>query len=58
MCKEIQKIYDGQNGLSYVKNGDYYVPELKLPEENRCIGKYGRMHREFWKIAIRYCLMI
>ena len=47
MCKEIQKIYDEQNGIRYVKNGDYYVSELELPEENRSIGKYGRMHREY-----------
>lgn len=47
MCKEKCRIYDEENGLSYVKNGDYYVPELKLPEENRSIGKYGRMHWEY-----------
>ena len=27
--------------------GDYYIPDLKLPEERRPIGKYGRMHREY-----------
>ena len=27
--------------------GDYYIPDLKLPEEHRPIGKYGRMHREY-----------
>ena len=47
MCKEKCRIYDEENGLSYVKNGDYYIPELKLPEENRSIGKYGRIHREY-----------
>ncbi len=26
---------------------DYYVPDLKLPEEEHLIGKYGRMHREY-----------
>ena len=25
----------------------YYIPDLKLPEEERPIGKYGRMHREY-----------
>ena len=24
-----------------------YIPNLKLPEEHRPIGKYGRMHREY-----------
>lgn len=35
------------NGIEYVRVGDYYIPDLKLPKENRPIGKYGRMHREY-----------
>ena len=27
--------------------GDYFIPDLKLPQENRSIGKYGRMHRDY-----------
>lgn len=27
--------------------GDYYILDLKLLEEERPIGKYGRMHREY-----------
>ena len=38
-----------ENGIDYVLVGDYYIPDLKLPEENRPIGKYGRMHREYVK---------
>ena len=34
-------------GIDYVLVGDYYIPDLKLPEEERPIGKYGRMHREY-----------
>ena len=33
--------------LGYLKMGDYFVPDLKLPQENRSIGKYGRMHRDY-----------
>ena len=33
--------------ITYVRSGDYYIPNLKLPEENRPIGRWGRMHREF-----------
>lgn len=29
--------------------GDYYIPDLKLPQETHPIGKYGRMHREYLK---------
>ena len=35
-----------ENGIDYILVGDYYIPDLKLPEEHRPIGKYGRMHRE------------
>ena len=33
--------------IEYIRCGDYYIPNLKLPEEDRPIGKWGRMHREF-----------
>ena len=36
-----------ENGINYILVGDYYIPDLKLPEEHRPIGKYGRMHREY-----------
>ena len=35
-----------QNGIDYILVGDYYIPDLKLPEEHRPIGKYGRMHSD------------
>ena len=35
--------------IEYIKSGDYYIPNLKLPEEKRSIGKWGRMHREYLK---------
>ena len=36
-----------ENGIDYVLAGDYYIPELKLQEEKRIIGHYGRLHREY-----------
>ena len=33
--------------IAYIKCGDYYIPDLTLPEEPRPIGKWGRMHREY-----------
>lgn len=36
-----------ENGIDYILVGDYYIPDLKLPEERRPIGKWGRMHREY-----------
>ena len=38
-----------ENGIEYVRNGDYYIPNLKAPEGTYNIGKYGRMHGKFIK---------
>ena len=42
------RIHDEANGLDYVLAGDYYIPVIKLPEDDdRPIGKWGRMHRAY-----------
>lgn len=33
--------------IHYIRAGDYFIPDLTLPEETRPIGKWGRMHREY-----------
>ena len=33
--------------LEYIRSGDYYIPNLTIQKEERSIGKWGRMHREF-----------
>lgn len=38
-----------ENGIDYTLSGDCYLPELKLPEETRPIGRWGRLHREYLK---------
>ena len=38
-----------ENGIDYILAGDYYIPDLKLPEENRPIGYFGRLHRDYLK---------
>ena len=40
-----------ENGIDYVLAGDYYIPEMTLPEEKRTIGHYGRLHREYLRQA-------
>ena len=35
--------------LNYIRCGDYYIPNIHLPEENRPIGRWGRMHRDYIK---------
>ena len=33
--------------IDYTLAGDYYIPNLELPQESRPIGKWGRMHRRY-----------
>lgn len=42
-----KRIHDDSNGLDYVLIGDYYIPDLQLPEEKCPIGRWGRMHKEY-----------
>ncbi len=43
-------IYDENNGLWYELQGDYYIPCLKLPEqETKEIGVWGMRHLEYLK---------
>ena len=35
--------------LNYIHYGDYYIPDIRLPEEKRPIGCWGRMHRDYIK---------
>ena len=43
-------IYDEKNGLWYELQGDYYIPYLKLPEEEQQpIGVWGQRHLRYIK---------
>ena len=50
------RIHDKSNGLDYVLVGDYYVPDLKLPEEHRPIGMWGRLHRTSGRQKTTMCV--
>ena len=43
------RIHDSRNGLDYVLTDHYYLPALRLPEDKRPIGRWGRLHREYLK---------
>ena len=43
------RIHDDGNGIDYVLAEDYYIPDLKLPEESRSIGRWGRMCQTYMK---------
>ena len=47
--------------INYIRMGDYYIPDLTLPEEPRPMGKWGRMHRDYLREhnPIQYnCLLL
>ncbi|MBQ4562231.1 MAG: TnpV protein [Clostridia bacterium] len=35
--------------LNYTRCGDYYISDIRLPEETRSIGRWGRMHGDYIK---------
>ena len=42
--------YDESNGLWYELEGDYYLPRLKLPEEEQVhIGIWGQRHLNYMR---------
>ena len=38
-----------ENGIHYTIHGDYYLPDLIVPDDHRSIGKWGRMHLHYLK---------
>lgn len=45
-----KRIYNEQTGISYTLQGDYYLPDLALPEqENKPIGLWGQRHLRYIK---------
>ena len=41
-------IYDDKNGLGYTPYGDYYLPDLELPEDEEAhYGKYGMLRKTY-----------
>ena len=35
--------------ISYIRVGDYFIPDLTLPGEPRPMGEWWRMHRDYLK---------
>ena len=33
--------------LNHIRCGDYFIPDIKLQEETRSIGRWGRIHRVY-----------
>ena len=38
------------NPMTYIQNGDYLIPDLKLSQQpEKTLGKYGRMRKTYLK---------
>ena len=37
--------------MNFIKCGDYYIPDIKLEKPNTRLGKWGRMRREYLRLA-------
>ena len=45
-----KRIYNEQTGIGYTLQGDYYLPDLALPEqEDEPIGLWGQRHLKYIK---------
>ena len=47
--------------MQYIRVGDYFIPDLELPQESRPIGRWGRVRREYLREhkPIQYnCLLL
>ena len=51
MNNELPKIkIDGRTGIEYRLEGDYYIPNLSMPKEEKItLNKYGRMRLKYLK---------
>ena len=55
----MKSLYEELGG-TYRQVGDYFIPDIELPEKNYEIGKYGRMRHRYLKEhhKIQYTTMI
>lgn len=55
-----ERIHDDTNGFDYVLVGDYYIPALRLTEESRPIGHWGRRRKAYLEEArpALYCSLL
>ena len=45
-----EKFVDERTGIEYVRQGDYYIPNLVLPKQKKIhLNKYGRMRLNYLK---------
>ena len=49
-----------ETAIHYIQAGDYYIPDISLPQPSKPIGKWGRLYRDFLKDhhPVRYNTLI
>lgn len=49
-----------ENGIEYVRNSDYYLPDFEIPQCEYEIGKFGRLRKHYLKTnkACRYSTLL
>ena len=49
-----------ETAIHYIQAGDYYIPDISLPQPSKPIGKWGRLYRDFLKNnhPVRYNALI
>ena len=49
-----------ETAIHYIRVGDYYIPDISLPQPSKTIGKWGRLYRDFLKNhhPVRYNTLI
>ena len=47
MTETYLPLHKEDKGISYTLHGDVYLPDLKLSEDNRPIGRYGRLYLNY-----------
>ena len=38
-----------ETAIHYIQVGDYYIPDISLPQPSKPIGKWGRLYQDFLK---------
>ena len=49
-----------ETAIHYIQAGDYYIPDISLPQPSKSMGKWGRLYRDFLKNhhPVRYNTLI
>ena len=60
MTETYLPLHKEDKGISYTLHGDVYLPDLKLSDDNRPIGRYGRLYLDYLKEQhpIRYTSLL